>query len=104
MPPTQPLQHRIMREDEVCQRADKLLAKLMQLDALATSQMQRREFKDAREYLQRALDTGSDTALQLGSYHFAVISGHVREVQEEKRKGIERTRRREKRESPKASN
>ncbi len=69
----------------------------MQLDTLATSQSQRREFKNARQYLQRAVETGSDIALQLGSYHFAVVSGHIREVQEGKRKGAERARRREKR-------
>lgn len=84
-----------MIEDEVRKRAGKLLSELNQLDALATSQRQRREFKDTQEYLQRALDTGSDTALQLGSYHFAVVSGHIREVQEGKQKGIERARRRQ---------
>lgn len=81
-----------MIEDEVRKRAHKLFSELNQLDALATSQRQRREFKDAQEYLQRALDTGSDTSLQLGSYHFAVVSGHIREVQEGKQKGIERAR------------
>ena len=66
----------------------------MQLDTLATSQLQRREFKNARQYLQRAVKTGSDTALQLGSYHFFVVLRHIREVQEGKRKGAERARRR----------
>ena len=84
-----------MIEDGVRKRARELLSELMQLAPLATSQIQRREFKDAREYLQRAVDTGSDTALQLGSYHFSVLSGHVRQVQEGNRKGAERARRRE---------
>lgn len=84
-----------MIEDEVRKRAQALLSELIQLDALVTSQIQRREFKHVHEYLQRALDTGSDTALKLGSYHFAIVSGHVREVQEGKQKGIERARRRE---------
>ena len=86
-----------MIEDKVRKRARELLSELMLLDPLATSQMQRREFKDAREYLQRAADTGSESALQLGFYHFAVVSGHVQEVQEGKRKGAERARRRKSR-------
>lgn len=78
-------------------QAQELLAKLMQLDHLATSQMQRLDFKEAREYLHRAAETGSETKLQLGLYYFAVVSRHVHEVQEGKRKGAERAKRREER-------
>ncbi|MEM7590588.1 MAG: hypothetical protein AAF383_03545 [Cyanobacteria bacterium P01_A01_bin.83] len=84
-----------MIEEKVRQRAREILSELMQLDTLATSQTQRREFKDALQYLQRAIKTGSNTALQLGSYHFVVVSRHIREVQEGKRKGAERARRKE---------
>ena len=83
-----------MIEDKVRKRVREILSELMQLDILATSQSQRREFKDARQYLERAIKTGSDTALQLGSYHFVVVSTHIREVQEGKRKGAEIARRR----------
>lgn len=82
-----------MIEDKIRKRARELLSDLKQLDPLATSQMQRREFKDAYEYLQRAVATGSDSALQLGSYHLAVLFGNVRELQEGMRKGAERARR-----------
>lgn len=77
-------------------RAQKLISKLAQLDPLATSESQRREYKEAREYLQSAVETGSEATLQLGSYYFAVVSQHVHEVQEGKRKGAERAKRREK--------
>lgn len=86
-----------MIEEKVRKRAREILSELMQLDTLATSQSQRHKFKDARQYLERAIETSSDTALQLGSYHFAVVSGHIREVQEGKQKGAERARRRENR-------
>ena len=84
-----------MMEDNVRKLAREMLSELMQLDTLATSQMQRREFKNARECLRRAIDTGSDSALKLGSYHFVVISRHIREVQEGKNKSIKRAKRQE---------
>jgi len=67
---------------------------LVQLDSLATSQEQRRHFKDAREQLQRAMDTGSVPGLQLGSYFLAVVTMQIREVQDGRRKGAERAARR----------
>ena len=84
-----------MKEAEIRAQASKLLAELMELDALATSQMQRRHFKDARDYLQRAADMGSDAAWQLGSYHYVVVSSHIHEVQEGLRKGLERKKKRQ---------
>jgi len=52
-------------EDKVRKRASEILSELMQLDTLATSQSQRRKFKDARQYLERSIKTGSDTAYNL---------------------------------------
>jgi hypothetical protein len=77
----------IMTRDEICLKARDLLSELMELNHLATSPKQRKEFKESRDYLERAANSGSDSALQLGSYHLAVVSSHIREVQEGKLKG-----------------
>ena len=85
-----------MTQDKIRKRATELLSELMQIDSLATSPGQRRKLKDARNYLQRAIDTGADAPLKLGSYYLWIVSEHIREVQAAKRKGVERAARRDK--------
>ena len=76
-----------MNENEVRESAKDLLSKLMELNHLATSQNQRRHYKDAKNYLENAIETGSKDQAKLGSYHLAVVSSHIKEVQEGKQKG-----------------
>jgi hypothetical protein len=85
-----------MMESEIRKRATELLSELMQIDSLATSPGQRRTLKDARNYLQRAIDTGADAPLKLGSYYLGIVTAHIHEVQAAKRKGAERAARRDK--------
>ena len=90
----QVLRRLTMTEDEIRNRADDLLSELTKLDPLTTSQRQRRQFKEARDQLKRAIDTGARAALQLGSYYLANVRASVQEVQDAKRKDVERTTRR----------
>ena len=76
-----------MTEDEIRHRAGNMLSELLKLDALATSEGQRRNFKEAREHLARAAENGVEAELKVGSYWLAVVSGQVRTVQDGKRKG-----------------
>ena len=85
-----------MTEDEVRHHAEEKLSELLLLNSLATSEGQRRDFKEAREYLTRAAKSGVETDFRVGLYWFAVISGHVRMVQDGKRKGEMRAQRRAK--------
>ena len=81
-------------EDEVRQQAKEMSQELARLDPLASSQQQRRLLKTAREDLERALETGSSSALSLASYYLTALASHISEVQEGKRKGEERRRKR----------
>lgn len=83
-----------MTEDEVRHRAGDMLSELQQLDALATSEGQRRNFKEARDYLTRAAKSGAEAELRIGEYWLVLVSSHVRMVQDGKRKGEMRAARR----------
>lgn len=83
-----------MTEEQVRQRARTMLSELMKLDALATSDAQRRSFKEARKYLGSASKSGLLPEIQIGSYWLAVVSDQVRVVQEGKLKGELRAARR----------
>ena len=81
--------------NEVLQQANEMAKELARLDPFATSQQQRRLFKTVRGHLERALETGSSSALSLASYYLAALTSHISEVQEGKRKGAERLRKQE---------
>ena len=83
-----------MTEDEVRHRAGDMLSELQKLDASATSEGQRRNFKEAREHLALAATTGVEAELRIGSYWLAVVSGQIRAVQDGKRRGALRAARR----------
>ena len=83
-----------MTEEEVRQRAGTMLSELMKLDALATSDAQRRSFKEARNYLGRASKSGLLPEIRIGSYWLAVVSDQIRVVQEGRLKGELRAARR----------
>lgn len=83
-----------MTKDEIHHRARNMLSELLELDTLATSEGQRRNFKEAREYLARAAKNGAEADLRVGSYWLAVVSGQIRSVQDGKRKGELRAARR----------
>ncbi|WNH53858.1 hypothetical protein [Stenotrophomonas oahuensis] len=83
-----------MTEEDVRQRAETMLSELMKLDALATSDAQRRSFKEAREYLCRAAKSGLLPEIRIGSYWFAVVSDQIRVVQDGRLKGEQRAAKR----------
>ena len=80
--------------DQIRNRATELLSELLQLHPLATSDSQRRDLKQARDYLKSAAETGVEDKLRLGQYWLAVVSAHVRMVQDGKRKGALRAQNR----------
>jgi len=83
-----------MTEEDIRHRAGSMLSGLLKLDAFATSAAQRRNFKEAREYLVRAANNGERADLQVGSYWLAVVSDQIRTVQDGKLKGELRAARR----------
>jgi len=83
-----------MTEDEIRHRAENMLSELLKIDALATSEGQRRDFKEAGEHLARAAKNGIEADLRIGSYWLAVVSAKVRMVQDGKLKGELRAARR----------